>query len=64
MIYFSDTHKGIIMMIAGIVLLLHTLGILQQWLSFFLIAGSLYMIGYGFYKSGYTSQLLALLNKK
>jgi len=45
----SDRHKGILLVVAGTILLLNTLGILQAWLNTFLIVGALAMIAYGIY---------------
>lgn len=57
----SDNHKGIMMIAAGATLLLHTLGIIQTGLSFLIIAGSITLIVYGFFKAGYDKRLLNLL---
>ncbi len=45
---FPKTMRGLIFIIAGTILLLHTLGILQQGLNYLIIIASLYMIGSGF----------------
>lgn len=46
----SDTNKGIVFMIAGLALFLHTLGIFTAGLKYALILASLYMFAYGFIK--------------
>jgi len=45
--HMPDTYKGIILVVSGTILLLHTMGILERWLNIFIIIGSLIMIGYG-----------------
>ena len=46
----SETNKGVLFMLAGLVLLLHTLGILRTGLNYILIITSLYLLAYGFIK--------------
>ena len=59
----SDTHKGILLMVAGIILILHTLGIIQKGLSILIILAAVYMIIVGFIKmDGY--YLIQRLMKK
>ena len=57
----SDNHKGILMIAAGAILLLHTMGIIQTGLSFLIIIGSIMLIVYGFFKAGYDKRLINLL---
>jgi hypothetical protein len=59
----SATTKGYLILTGGIILLLHTLRILEVWLNYILIAGALFMIGYGFVKSGLYDKLLKMLKK-
>lgn len=47
----KDTIKGILFMLAGISLLFYTLGILQAILKYVLIALSVTLIVYGFFKA-------------
>ncbi|MGE0206354.1 MAG: hypothetical protein AB7R69_00725 [Candidatus Babeliales bacterium] len=49
--FLSKEFRGVITMLFGIVLLLHTLNILQQWLNWILIFFSLAMIFYGFFEA-------------
>lgn len=60
----SNQQKGALYIISGTILLLHTLGILEQWLNFFIIAGSIAMIIYGIFKANFIIKLLALVRKK
>ena len=48
----SKEFRGTVMMLFGIVLLLHTLNILQKWLNWILVFSSIAMILYGFMESG------------
>lgn len=57
----SDSQKGILMMIGGFILLFHTIGIIQKGLSTIIIAGSLFLIIYGFFKAEYSKKLQNLL---
>jgi len=67
----SDRHKGILLVIAGTILLLNTLDIFKTWLNTFLIIGSLAMIAYGIYYlrederiKKYYQKILKSFNKK
>lgn len=46
----SENVKGVILMIAGLALLLHTMGILVELLKYILVAISIYFIFLGFVK--------------
>lgn len=59
----SPTGKGYILMAAGILLLLHTLGVIVKGINILLIIGSLFMIGYGFIKADCQTKLRALFNR-
>lgn len=50
-------------MVAGVLLLLHTMGVLASWIYYILILGSLFMIAYGFFMAGLQTKLLALIRK-
>lgn len=43
----KKTFRGIIFMTIGAVILLHTLGIFEQWLSALIVIFAVYMIFYG-----------------
>jgi len=47
--HMPDPYKGIILVVSGTILLLHTLGILERWLDIFILIGSLIMVGYGIF---------------
>jgi hypothetical protein len=59
----SPTGKGYILMAAGILLLLHTLGVVVSGINILLIVGSLYMIVYGFIKADCQTKLRTLFNR-
>ncbi len=59
----DNTKRGIIMMIAGMVLLLHALGFLKIGLDVVIIIVALYMIISGFVQSQSYHKLQQLLEK-
>lgn len=59
----SDATKGYILMAAGLILLLHTMGVLEKWLGYILVLGALFMMIYGFVVSGLYDKCLKLLKK-
>jgi len=48
----SDAVKGVFFIFAGVILLFHTLGVLQKGLNYILIIISIYLIALGFVKIG------------
>jgi len=60
----SSFNKGIILMIAGILLLLYVLGILAAWVRYGLIIGALFMIVYGFMEARLHSKIMKLIKNK
>jgi hypothetical protein len=58
------TVKGTALMIAGLLLLLHTLGVLTSWIYYFLIGGSIFMIVYGFFLAGLPHKIECLISKQ
>ncbi|HRN78553.1 MAG TPA: hypothetical protein PLU71_04890 [Candidatus Dependentiae bacterium] len=54
----STQHKGFVLAIAGLVLLLDRYGVPIPFFNSIVIVGSLYMIGYGIYMSGIYKRLL------
>ncbi len=60
----SEAQKGVALIIAGIILLLHTLGIIERGLDIIIIIGSLYMIVLGCYKMQYHKKVLAFLQQR
>lgn len=58
-----NVTKGLIIMLVGVVLLFHTLGIMRASLSLLIIIGSILMIGYGFMEAN-GPQLIRQLSKK
>lgn len=57
----SNNHKGILMMVAGFILLFHTMGIIQTGLNFVIIIGAILLIIHGFFKAEYNKKLVQLL---
>ncbi|MCL4229151.1 hypothetical protein KJZ61_00480 [Candidatus Dependentiae bacterium] len=62
--FLPEIFQGIIIMAAGIILLLHTLGFMEQGLQYLIIGGALYMIALGFIKMGGLEQIRRLTEKK
>ncbi len=56
-------YQGIISIAGGLILLLHTLGIIKVGLDLILIVAALYMIVCGVIKSGLYNQILLLLKR-
>lgn len=56
--------KGLLIIIAGTLLLLHTLGIVERGINTILIAASVAMIIYGFFMTGYYRKLIKNSNQK
>jgi len=59
-----DAVQGSILMVLGIILLFHTLGVLQKYLSVILVLLSIYMIIIGFIKTGGVESVKKLVAKK
>jgi hypothetical protein len=59
----AKTLRGTLIMIAGITLLFHTLGLIEQSLSFLLALAALSLIIYGFYISGLYHTVRGYLSK-
>jgi hypothetical protein len=62
--FLPDLYQGIIIMVAGVILLLHTLGFMERGLHYLLIAGALYMIILGFVKMDGVERARRLWDKK
>ncbi len=60
----SEFQKGIALIIAGSVLLFHTLGIIERGLDVIIVAGSLFMIGSGAIKVKAIKMAMGFLKKK
>jgi arginine exporter protein ArgO len=60
----SDTIKGNLLIIAGIILLLHTLGITMKIIYILTLVGSIFMIIYGFVQAGYYERIVNMIRKK
>lgn len=58
------TLRGTLIMIAGVALLLHTLGWIEAGLSFFLIVVAVSGIVYGVYISGFYDFIRNLISKR
>ena len=63
-IQLSETHKGILYIVMGAVLLLYTLGIVAIGLSYIIIAFALYLIVQGCIRSGAHEQIKQFMSKK
>ncbi len=59
-----EAYKGMILMVTGIVLLLHTLGIIQKGLNLIIITFSIIMIVMGLMRTEWHTQLMMLIKKK
>lgn len=60
----TPKHLGVVLMVAGSILLLHTLNILEKWLDSVVIIFSLTMIIYGAYLANLWGFLKSALQKK
>lgn len=61
---FHSAMGGLLIMGAGILLLFHTLGIMEQAFTFLLVGASAYLIVYGFYRAGLYDLLKGMMAKK
>ena len=61
---FSDNFIGNMSLVFGVILLLHTLGVLEKWLGYILIILSIYMIIFGFIKADYHTKIMGLFKKR
>jgi hypothetical protein len=62
--FLPEIYQGIIIMIAGIILLLHTLGIIERGLDYLIMGGAIYMIILGFVKIDGIEKIRKLFTKK
>jgi hypothetical protein len=60
----NNVTRGLLIMAGGVILLLHTMGLLQKGSSFILIILSVLAIVYGLYISGLYDKLMSLTHKK
>ena len=60
----SDAIKGNLLILAGIVLLLHTLGVTMKAIYFLTLFGSIFMIIYGFVQAGYYHKIIEMIKGK
>lgn len=61
--YTFDKVSGTLIMVAGIILLLHNLGILEKWLDTSIIVIAVAMIIYGFFRAGYPRLLFSMFRR-
>ena len=59
----SDQQQGILMMVAGVVLLLHSLGILQRGLGLLIVVAGALLLYYGVKMAGYEKYIMRLFKK-
>lgn len=65
--FLPEVFQGIVIMVAGFVLLLHTLGFMEKGLQYVIAGGAIYMVALGFIKMGgleYIRRLAAQKSKK
>ncbi len=60
----NATVRGLLIMTGGLVLLLHTMGLLQKGLSLILIIAALAAIAYGFYISGLYDMVVRVTHRR
>lgn len=60
----TEVQKGVLYIVGGVILLLHTLNIIQRGLSTIIIFGSLAAIVYGIFKARLHKRIFALIQKK
>lgn len=60
----SDVLKGNLLILAGIVLLLNTLGVTMKALYVLTLCGSIFMIVYGFVQAGYYHKIMGIIKGK
>lgn len=59
----SDTFKGILLIISGIILLFNTLGFTTELLHSVVLFGSIAMIAIGFFMANFHKKVLILITK-
>ena len=62
--YLTNNQKGILFIISGSVLLLHTIGFLAKGLDIIIIIGSVALIVYGFVLGDYYEKIKVLLQNR
>jgi len=60
----SDVQKGIICMVAGVLVLFYAFNFFQKWLNLLVIGGAVGLIFYGFIKIGGMEKIKKLTGKK
>ena len=60
----SDVIKGNLLILAGLVLLLNTLGLTIKAIYFLMLFGSICMIIYGFIQAGYYHKIIGMIKGK
>lgn len=60
----SDTIKGNLLILAGIVLLLNTLGVTMKIIYILTLCGSIFLIIYGFIQAGYYAKIMNMIKRK
>jgi hypothetical protein len=60
----SDTIKGNLLIFAGIILLLNTLGLTMRIIYILTLCGAIFMILYGFIQAGYHSKIMNIIKGK
>jgi type IV secretory pathway VirB3-like protein len=60
----KETLQGVLIIIAGLALLLHTLGIIEKGINLILIVLSIVLIGYGIYKTNIYGFIMCYMKKE
>ena len=60
----SEIQKGTLLIVSGLILLFHTLGIIETGLNYIIIFGSLFMIVYGLVLVNVHKKIMALIKKE
>jgi hypothetical protein len=60
----SDTIKGNLLILGGIILLLNTLGVTIKIIYILTLCGAIFMIIYGFLQAGYYTKIMSMIKGK
>lgn len=58
------TLRGLILVIVGLLLLFHSLGLFHAWLNLLFVIGSILIVAYGSLMANLPQQIMKLFNKK
>lgn len=60
----TETQKGFVYMIVGIIVLLYAFNFFQAWLNTLVVVGGILLTAYGFIKVGGIEKIKALTSKR